>query len=360
LVVDDDQDARRALVRMLAALGHETEEASDGLECMAKLALEVDLIVLDATMPNMDGFQVTQRVRHDPAHKDLPIVMVTGLDSFEDRLRAVEAGVNDFLTKPFDFTELRLRVAWLLRMKEATDALQRQRADLERTVERRTEELRRALDESVRAQRDAYSAQLDTIRRLVLAAEYKDRDTAAHIERIGAFSAVIGRTLGMGPAQVEVIRYASQMHDVGKMGIPDAILLKPGPLTDAEWVIMKSHTTLGARILDGSPSELLTVGHAIALTHHERWDGSGYPVGIAGEDIPLEGRICAVADVFDALSTNRHYRDAVPLPTVYEMMDAGRGKHLDPRVLDAFFTVREEIEAIQRAWSDRAIEAKGS
>ena len=184
LVVEDQDQAAQALRRVLNALGHEVELARDGVEALAKLRLEVDLVFLDAEMPGMDGFEVARRIRNDPAFSDLPIIMVTGLGSTKDRLRAVEAGVNDFITKPFEVTELRVRSASLLKMKETADALKRHRAELEQAVERRTVELRRALDEVVEAQRTTYAAHLDTIKRLIWAAEFKDRRTGAHIERI--------------------------------------------------------------------------------------------------------------------------------------------------------------------------------
>lgn len=352
LVVDDDASARESLVKILGRLGYQTEEARDGVEALTKLALDIDLVLTDASMPLMDGFQVIERIRGDPESLDLPIVMITGLDSHDDRLRAMEAGVNDFITKPYDVTELRLRVAWLVRMKKATDTLKQQQVDLETTVRRRTHELRRSLEETVQAQRATYAAHLDTIRRLVLAAEYKDRDTAAHIERIGSYCTVLGRAFGMSPRELEILRYAAQMHDVGKLGVPDRILLKEGPLTDEEWAVMKRHTTVGGKILEGSPSELLQEGRMIALSHHERWDGTGYPEGLEGEAIPLQGRMCAVADVFDALSHDRHYRDALPLDTVYEMLEAGRGKHFDPEVLDVFMDLRGEIEEVRARSSD--------
>jgi putative two-component system response regulator len=348
LVADDQEDGRRALSRGLRALGYDVEVASDGIEALARLPLGVDLVLLDAEMPGLDGFEVARRIRVDPEHEDLPIIMVTGLDSREDRLRAVEAGVNDFIAKPFDLTELRVRCASLLRLKAATDELKRHRAELEQTVAKRTADLRVALDRMADAQRSTYAAHLDTIRRLVLAAEHKDRDTAAHIERIGLYCELVATSLKLPPGEVEIIRHASPMHDVGKIGIPDAILLSPRKLDAEEWEIMQRHATIGARILHGSPSPLLQAGEAIALTHHERWDGSGYPAGRRGEDIPLAGRICAVADVFDALTNNRHYRDALPNATVWEMMEAERDRHFDPAVLDVFLESREAVEAIHR------------
>jgi putative two-component system response regulator len=278
----------------------------------------------------------------------LPIIMVTGLDSREDRLRAVEAGVNDFIAKPFELTELRVRCASLLRLKLATDAIKRHRSELEQTVQKRTADLRLALEGMAEAQRSTYAAHLDTIRRLVIAAEYKDRDTAAHIERIGLYSELIAATLGLAPGEVEVIRYAAPMHDVGKIGTPDAVLLKPGGLDPDEWAIMKQHTAIGARILHGSPSPVLQAGEVIALSHHERWDGSGYPGGLRGAAIPLAGRICAVADVFDALTSSRHYRDALPNDVVWEMMQTQRGRHFNAEVLDAFLENRGRVEEIQQ------------
>lgn len=274
--------------------------------------------------------------------------MVTGFDSREDRLHAVEAGVNDFLSKPFDITELRLRSQWLLRMKEATDTIKRHRAELELAVERRTAQLSLALDETAEAKFRTEEAHLDTIRRLVLAAEFKDRATAGHIERIGRYCALLATGLGLPPRDADILRHASPMHDVGKIGIPDAILTKPGKLDAGEWDIMKQHTTIGAKMLRGSPSELLQVGEVIALTHHERWNGSGYPDGTSGSAIPLPGRICAVADVFDALTNERQYRGALPNDTVYRMMREESGKHFDPNVLEVFFDHLREVETIQQ------------
>jgi putative two-component system response regulator len=352
LVVDDQEQAAKTLQRALSGFGYEVDVARDGVEALAKLRLEFDLVFLDAEMPGMDGFEVARRIRNDPAFSDLPIIMVTGLDSTRDRLRAVEAGVNDFIAKPFEITELRVRSASLLKMKEAADVLKRYRMELEETVARRTAELRRALDEVVGAQRTTYAAHLDTIKRLIWAAEFRDRQTGAHIERIGSYCALLGQGLGLAPQEVELLRYASPMHDVGKIGIPDAILLKPGRLDETEFKIMKQHTIIGARILHGSPSAVLQMGETIALSHHERWDGAGYPKGLVGEAIPLVCRICAVADVFDALTSDRPYRPALPIFTVQEMMAAERGRHFDPRPLDLFFSQRASVETIHQQYRD--------
>jgi cyclic di-GMP phosphodiesterase len=352
LVVDDQEEMARALERALRAFGYQIELARDGIEALAKVRLGVDLVFLDAEMPGMDGFEVARRIREDAELGDLPIIMVTALSDARDRLHAVEAGINDFITKPFELTELRVRTASLLKMKEATDALKRHRLELEGAVERRTAELRRALGEMVAAQRRTSAAHLDTITRLVRASGYKDRETGTHIERIGTYCALLGKALRLSPQEGELLRHASPLHDVGKIGIPDAVLLKASRLDAAEWEIMKQHTTIGASILHGSPSEVLQMGETIALSHHERWDGAGYPQGLAEDAIPLVGRICAVADVFDALTTDRAYRPASTNTVVYEMMAAERGKHFEPRVLDVFFSQRDAVEAIQRASRD--------
>ena len=269
---------------------------------------------------------------------------------FEERLRAVDAGVNDFISQPVDPAELRLRSASLLRLKEATDGLKRHRAELELTVAQRTRDLRRALDEMVQTQRTTYAAHLDAVRRLALAAEFKDRDAASHIERVGRYCELLGRSLNLAPPDVERLRFASSMHDVGKIGIPGSILVLPGKLHPTEHEVMRQHTVFGAYLLHGSKSELLQMGEAIAISHHERWDGTGYPKGIAGDAIPLAGRICAVADVFDALTSDRPYRAALPNHTVYDMMAAESGQHFDPAVLDAFLAQRSAVEAVQQQY----------
>ena len=355
LVVDDQEETAQTLRRLLTSFGHEVEVARDGIEALAKLKLGVDLVSLDAETPGMDGFEVARRIRNDPEFGDVPIMMVTGLGSTEDRLRAVEAGVNDFIAKPVEMTELHVRSTSLLRIKEANDALKRHRMELEQTVARRTAELRRALDDMVEAQRATYAAHLDTIKRLVWAAEFKDRAMGAHIERMGSYGALLGQSLSLSPQEVELLRYAGPMHDVGKIGIPDVILLKSGRLDEAEWKIMRQHPTIGGRILHGSPSDLLQMGETIALSHHERWDGGGYPNAIAGDSIPLVGRICAVADVFDALTSDRPYRPVMPNSTAYEMMAAERGRHFDPRIIDAFFSQRAAVDRIQQNYRDRAV-----
>jgi len=347
LVADDDEMIRTLHAEFVRGFGYGVEVAADGIEAIAKIGLGVDLVLTDAHMPNMDGFEVARRIRETRTSDELPIVMVTSLEAREDRVRAYEAGINDFINKPVDHTELRLRLKWLLELKSARDQLRASKATLESTVELRTRELRQALEEVTRAQREVQAGHLDTIRRLTLAAEYKDHDTAGHIERIGRYSQVVGMAMHLRPGLVDLLLHAAPMHDVGKLGIPDSILLKPGPLDSDERAVMNTHTTIGAQILSGSTSTVIQMGERVALTHHEMWDGNGYPNGLAGEDIPTEARICTVVDFFDALTMDRPYRKAVPNDEVVEMILAENGTRFDPGMVEVFLSVRGDIEAIQ-------------
>lgn len=350
LIVDDDPHVRSSHARLAASLGYQTETASDGVEALAKLALGVDLVLLDGQLPNMDGFEVAQRIRATPGFEFLPIIMVSGLEGAEEHRRALAAGINDFIQKPIDRDVLHLRSHWLLDLKRAHDRLNAYKADLERTVEMRTNALREALEEMTEARRQIYKAHLDTIRRLTIAAEFKDEVTARHIERIGLYSRVIAEALDMSPGQVETLLHAAPLHDVGKLGIPDHVLLKPGKLDDSEWAVMRTHTTLGSEILAGSDSNVIQMGQTIARSHHERWDGTGYPQGLSGPDIPIEARICAVVDFFDALTMDRPYRRALGTDVVLGMMREASGSHFDPEVLDVFFTHLPKITEIRSGY----------
>jgi len=352
LIVDDEAPNRDLLEALLESLGHKSEKACYGIEALAKMKLDIDLVLLDVMMPGMDGFEVARRIREDPVNGDVPIIMVTSLTEKKDRLRAVEVGANDFISKPIDKTELKVRMTSLLNMKEAQDAIKEYSAKLEEMVTKRTADLRKALEDMAEAQRRTKEAHLDTIRRLAIAAEYKDEDTAAHIHRMSKYSALIAQGLNLPPGEVEVIRHASPMHDVGKIGIADSILLKPGKLDEDQWKVMKEHAIIGSRILDGSSSSVVQAGEVIARSHHEKWDGSGYPQGLSGEDIPLWGRICAVADVFDALTSNRPYKKAFSNKKALEIMREGRGTHFDPRALDVFFEGLDQVFAIQAEYRE--------
>jgi putative two-component system response regulator len=350
LVIDDDDGIRRITQMLVEGLGHQVEPARDGIEGLAKLKLGVDLILLDVVMPGLDGFDVCRRIRQDPHGKDVPVIMVTSLATREHRLQAVEAGANDFIAKPVDDTELRIRSASLLKMKAAQDELKNYQSYLEDMVEERTDSLRQALVRMAEAQRLAYQAQLETVERLAILAEYKDKVTGRHIQRMSEYCAVIARGLNLPAADVELILHGSRMHDVGKVAMPDAILRKPGRLDPAEWQVMRTHSAIGSAILDNSTSQILEAGRVIALHHHERWDGHGYPSGLVGTDIPLWGRICAVGDVFDAVTSERPYKPAFSNEEALQLLRDGRGKHFDPRVVDVFFECLDEILAIQQKY----------
>ncbi len=354
LVVDDEEPNRELLDALLTSLGYQTEMACDGGEALARLDRSVDLVLLDVMMPGIDGFEITRQIRTHNDYGDIPIVMVTALTSREDRLRAVVAGANDFITKPIDKVELRTRVASLLRMKDAQDQIKRHKEELEILVEKRTAALRQALDQMAEARRKTQEAHLDTVYRLAIAAECRDGDTGAHILRVKQFTALIARHLKLPEEEAELISHAAAMHDVGKIGIPDAILRKPGGLSEEEWHIMKQHSSIGAQILSGSSSELLRAGEIIALSHHEKWDGSGYPRGLAGDSIPLWGRICAVADVFDALVSDRVYRRRLTNEKAFQILRESRGTHLDRELVDLFLDHEDEVVTILQDHDDKS------
>lgn len=358
LVVDDEALNCVLLEALLASFGHDCVIAQNGVEALDKLDTAIDLVLLDAMMPVMDGFEAARRIRRHATCGDVPIIMVTALTEKADRLRAVEAGANDFITKPVDSTELRVRTAAQLEIKQARDEIKRHQAELEETVQQRTADLRRALETIQAAQWKTYAAHIDTIHRLAVAAEYKDEHTAAHLQRVSHYCALLARGLALSERDVDLLRHASPMHDVGKIGIPDAILGKPGKLTPQEWRIMQQHTAIGARILGGSSSELLQAGELIARSHHEKWDGSGYPNGLAGDAIPLYGRICAVADVFDAITSKRPYKEALPNAEAYAALRNGRGSHFDPHIVDLFFKHLDEVVATQQQYQDAGRESR--
>jgi putative two-component system response regulator len=347
LVVDDEELNRELLEAMLTSIGYEVDLAEDGFQAINMVGLGFDLVLLDIMMPGMDGFEVAQKIRESRVFGDTPICMVTSLTGKEERLRAVDVGANDFIAKPVDRLELKVRVDSLIKMKKTQDEIKRYQSELETLVDQRTVNLRQALKDAADGQRQTYQAQLETTERLAIAAEYKDEDTANHIKRMSRYSHLLAIKLGLTPHDYEIVLNASPMHDVGKMGIRDAILLKPGKLDPDEWEIMKRHAAIGGKILGGSSSELLQAGEIIALSHHEKWDGSGYPNGLSGEDIPLHGRIVAIADVFDALTSKRPYKDAFSNEKSIEIMREGKGKHFDPAILDVFLDNFSEIEKIQ-------------
>lgn len=285
-----------------------------------------DLIVLDLHMPKMTGYEVMVELsQHRPLGDFTPILVFTADVTSDAKRRALEAGASDFLTKPGDATEILLRSKNFLRMRALNQALEASNADLERRVAERTAELKRA--------------HLEVVERLAQAAEYRDDDTGAHAQRVGATAAGIARNLGISDSEAEVLELAATLHDLGKVGIPDSILLKEGRLTEAEFAMMREHAQIGAKICSGSSSPILQVAEVVASSHHEKWDGSGYPLGLKGEDIPLVGRIVAVADVYDALRSERPYKSAYTHEEAVRVIAEGAGSHFDPEVVEAFLSL---------------------
>ena len=346
LIVDDQPQNIDLLEAYLTPQNYEIVAATSGEEALKKLSGNlIDLILLDVMMPGMDGFEVIRRVRRDNTQRLLPIILVTTLRETEDRVKGIEAGCDDFISKPVDKMELLARVRSLLKVKAYNDLLSNYQKELEAEVDKRTEELKHAL-EKIKA------ASLDTIYRLSMAAEFRDEDTGAHIKRVSLCCAVIARRIGLPESDIENILYAAPMHDLGKIGIPDLILLKPAKLNPQEWEIMKQHTVIGARILNGSDAEFIRLGETIALSHHEKWDGSGYPGGLKGKQIPITGRITAIVDVFDALTSKRPYKEAFSVEKSLNLIREGKGSHFDPDIVDAFFALQDDIQMIMKQYDD--------
>jgi len=349
LVVDDEDRLRRVLEARLIAMGHEVILAVDGVDGLAKATRDMpDLVLLDVMMPKLDGFEVARRLKESPQTGHIPIVMVTALGDVQDRVRALDAGADDFLSKPVDPSELKARVQSLLKVKAFNDHMRHYREELEAEVASKTADLTAAL-------RKIETVTLDTIYRLSRAAECKDEDTGAHVQRVGHYAALMARRTGQAAGFTDLLMYAAPMHDVGKIGIPDRILLKPGKLDADEWRIMRSHTEIGAAILGGSDSELLLMAETIALTHHEKWDGSGYPQGLKGVDIPMAGRLTAIADVFDALCSRRPYKEPFPVDQALDIIREGRAQHFDPDIVDAFLSSQSDLLAIRAQFVDEAV-----
>ena len=341
IVIVDDNAVNLMLMAALArsATGFDAVRFDDPVAGLAWCREHgADLIVVDFMMPGMDGHQFIEAVRATPHLADVPLVMVTAAGQSEVRRKALEIGATDFLSKPVDAAEIKLRLRNLLAMRHAQNLLRDRAAHL-------SEEVRVATEAIVVRERDL-------IMRLSRAAEFRDPETGGHIQRMAHYAASIARHLGEPESYAQALLTAAPMHDIGKLGTPDHILLKTGPLSDPEQAEMRRHADIGGRILADSDSPLLKLACEIAETHHEKFDGSGYPRGLRGEQIPLGGRIVAVADVFDALNSARPYKPAWSLQAARDYIEQHRGRHFDPRCVDAFIAGWNDVLAIRARFPD--------
>jgi putative two-component system response regulator len=362
MIVDDEPLNIKVLRRLLELEGFTnfctTTESPTAISLIRQE--QPDIVLLDLMMPYVSGLDILAEVRADAELSFVPILILTAVTDRETRIRAVELGATDFLNKPIDASELLPRVRNVLAVKSFQDQLRNYNNDLELAVRQQTAELEKS--------------HRDLVRCLAQAAEYRDDDTGHHVLRVGRYARLIGEALGFDSKTLDTLEQAALLHDIGKIGIPDAVLLKPGKLTEDEFAVMQKHANfgkrilarcsadeessirrhaeVGARILEVGTSQLLDMARTIAITHHERWDGTGYPLGLKGKDIPLVGRIVAAADVFDALSSRRCYKEPFPLDKCFEIMREQRGQQFDPDVLDAFFKVREAIVHVQLEYAD--------
>lgn len=321
ILIVDDEPANLKVMREVLGNQYRMSFAKSGAAALALLEKEQPkLILLDIMMPDMNGFEVCEILKSTAALSHIPIIFVTALGDESDEFKGFELGAVDYITKPISPAIVRARVKTHLSLVQAEQLKQ---------------------------------AHVDLVHRLGRAAEYKDTDTGEHIARMSQYSKLLALEFGMGEQQAELLRQAAPMHDVGKIGIPDAILLKPGRLTPDEFDHMKQHAAIGAQILANSSSPLLQLAHKLAIEHHEKWDGSGYPNGLKGEQISVEGRIVAIADVFDALTTKRPYKEAWGVEEALEHMQAQAGKHFDPHLINLFVNKLDAIIAIKNAYQEQ-------
>lgn len=333
LLVDDRAENLDILNEVLSPF-YQTRVAISGEKAL-KIAFSTtppDLILLDIMMPGLDGYEVCERLKASPDTRHIPVIFVTAMDDLEDERRGLELGAVDYITKP-------VRPAIVLARVRTHLALHHQKQLLSEQVRQRTAEL--------------YSTRQQIIRRLGRAAEFRDNETGNHVIRMSHFCRLLAEATGMVPERVDILYNAAPMHDVGKIGIPDSILLKNGPLNEEEWAEMKRHPEIGADIIGQHDDELLQMARQIALCHHEKWDGSGYPRGLKGEEIPLVARIASLADVFDALTTTRPYKEPWSLERTLSYIEAQAGKHFDPGLMEPFRRVLPHILQIREQFSDQ-------
>jgi len=331
LVVDDVPLVRLSLRRILENEGYRCLEAKDGDDALHLLERnEVQLVLCDIHMPRMNGLEVVQTLQ--PRIPDLAIVMVSAVEETETAIDCIQRGAFGYVHKPFQPREILIQVNAALRRR----MLEIEHRDRERVLARKVREQTQEIRES----------REEVALRLISASEERDNETGAHVRRIGLFAAQLATLLGWSQEEVDAIQAAAPMHDIGKVGVPDAILQKPGPLTEAEWNIMRQHPNMGARILKGSKVGFIQMAARIAACHHERWDGEGYPRGLRGEAIPLEARITGLVDVYDALCHRRRYKEPWSEEKVIEFLRKGRGSHFDPVLVDLFLANLESMRGI--------------
>ena len=340
LVVDDNLTNVVLLTKLLEAEGYlHVEGVTDSRVVVGMYEAEpYDLVLLDIRMPHMDGYDVMEGLK-GIANGDIPPIMVlTAQTDMDTKLKALAAGAQDFLHKPFDRVEALTRIHNMIEVRLLHKQVRRQNEILEQKVQERTQELE--------------DTRLEVVHRLGRAAEYKDNETGMHVVRMSKIAHLLAVALGMSDEDAKLLLHTSPMHDIGKIGIPDSILLKPGKLDADEWETMKTHSTMGAKILSGHHSELMEMAREIALSHHEKWDGSGYPKGLKGDDIPLVGRITAVADVFDALTSERPYKKGWPIKDAATFIKEQAGLHFDPAVVEKFTEHLDKIANIRNTLRD--------
>lgn len=342
LIVDDAEINLILFDALIKRMGNsESVRFSSALQGLAwAVCNDVDLLIVDYMMPDLNGMEFIEQFRATPGKEDIPVLMITANDQKQVRYRALDAGATDFLTKPVDKIEFMARVNNMLQLGASRKALAGRAAWL-------ADEVRKATFEIVQRERE-------TVIRLSKAAEYRDPETGAHILRMAHYSELIARGMGLSQAEQELLLEASPMHDIGKVGIADNILLKPGRLTPEEFEVMKCHATFGYEILKGSSSKVLQAGAEIAHGHHEKFDGSGYPKGLKGDAIPIFSRIVSVADVFDALTSERPYKKAWTLERAAEHIQTSAGTHFDPHCVRMFFSQWKDVLEIRHRFHDTA------
>ncbi len=345
LVIDDSDASRELLVELLEAEGdyivHDAVDARSGFAQFQEH--DVELVLLDVMLPDESGFNLCKRMKSARAGF-LPIIMVTALNSVSDKVRGLEAGADDFITKPILREELLARSRSHLRTKRMVDRVDRYREELSRFNQRlqeevhmRTRQLQKTMAELKRAKEDVELTRVEIVERLGIASEYRDEETGRHVQRMSRFVYELSLAYGLPEETAEIYRLAAPMHDIGKMGVRDYVLLKPAQLEEGEVELIKQHTIIGARILANPRTELMVIAQQMARSHHERWDGQGYPDGLRGDAIPLPARICTVADVFDAVTSGRVYRPApMSVEEAVEEVNRGAGSRFDPKVVEAF------------------------